>query len=73
MVNLPGGWPLMKPLLKVPLSPHLTHIHGCSLEIEPAKEGVKWSPPPIGGYGGPPPGNFETFNSIWCHNICVIL
>ena len=23
-------------------------------------------PPPIGGYGGPPPGNFENFNSIWC-------
>ena len=23
-------------------------------------------PPLIGGYGGPPPGNFENFNSIWC-------
>lgn len=38
-----------------------------SLEIEPAKEGAKGLlPSALGGYGGPPPGNFENFNSIWC-------
>ena len=34
-----------------------------------ADEGVVMGggrPLPLGGYGGPSPGNFEKFNSIWC-------
>jgi len=44
------------------------------LEIEPAKEGAKQVRygsgllPPIGGYGGSPPGNFEIliqYGALW--------
>jgi len=41
---------------------------GLEIELaEPMGVGMGGDRPlPLGGYGGPPPGNFENFNSIWC-------